>query len=98
MKGFNIYINNDKISVGVNAGLVMITIDAGSISVSGIDNEVFQSNKWNRTGLNLKDKIKVIASEIEDSMPYDAELIDRKELLVKYMKLKKELTERGLLK
>lgn len=100
MKGFECYINNQKHSVSVKRGVVLISIDnADKISVSGIDNEKFEHIQWSRTELKPGDKIKIVASDITENSPScDTQLKDRQSLLTEYMKLKKSLTEEGLLK
>jgi hypothetical protein len=100
MKGFKIEINNQKISAAVKKGVVLIILDnAEKITISGVDNEKFQNLLWIREKLNIGDRIKIIASDIERlSDPNSKELIDRQKLLVEYTELKKALTEEGLLR
>lgn len=99
MKGFDIYINNKKISAVVKRGVVVICLDNGSeLSVSGIDDFSFQNVRWVQQKLTLGDKITIVASEVEESSTCEEEPLDKVALLERYTELKKELTERGLLK
>lgn len=98
MKGFDLYINNHKISAAVKRGTVLIIINDTNIIVTGIDNDTFQSVSWVRAELNLKDKIKIIASDMNENTPFEAEQLDRQKLLAEYKELKRILTQEGLLK
>lgn len=99
MKGFDVYINNQKISAAVKRGVVVITLNDGSErSIKGIDDFLFQRVRWAQTTLKLGDTITIVASEVEESSPCEVEPFDKRALLEKYTTLKKELTEEGLLK
>lgn len=99
MKGFDIYINNQKISAAVETGIVTIIINnKAEIFVSGIDNRAFQNIRWLHKKLKYKDVIKITTSEIRENSLHEIEQTDRQELLAKYFRLKKTLTEEGLLK
>lgn len=100
MKGFDIYFNNQKIKVAVRNGVAIVCFDnAEKMTISGIDHEKFQSLSWLETKLSLGDKIKIIASDIEEvNDPISKKRIDRQKLLTEYMGLKETLTKEGLLK
>lgn len=99
MKGFAIDINGQKKYSAVNKGVVMITIETSSISIMGRENTSGISLDWGQTALNIKDKIRIIASEIDKSdIPLNTKKIDRQELLKEYLSLKEMLTKEGVLK
>lgn len=98
MKGFDLCLNDKNIRAGVETGVVVINIDLyDRISISGIDNRNFESVNWFQSKLNLKDKIKITVSEINESSPFNASMIDRQELLKEYEELKRNLENEGLL-
>lgn len=98
MKGFTIEINNKKINAAVKKGVVLIVVD-NAIGVSGTDNALGLSINWGHTSLDIGDKIKITASNIEsNSPPMSMKLVDRQNLLTEYYELKKMLIKEGVLK
>ena len=95
MKGFTIYINDKKVNIAIKHGVSMIivdqTCDKFCITVSGLDIERQEHQWWVRQDLTIGDKIRIVATEMEES-------IDRRNLYRRYSELKERLTKKGLLK
>ena len=97
MKGFTIYINDKKVNIAIKHGVSMIivdqTCDKFCITVSGLDTERQEHQGWVRQDLTIGDKIRIVATEMEEST-----IIDRRNLYRRYNELKEHLTKKGLLK
>lgn len=103
MKGFTIYINDKKVNIAIKHGVSMIivdqTCDKFCITVSGLDTERQEHKWWVRQDLTIGDKIKIVATEMEESdLPVKRTIVDRQNLYRRYSELKERLTKKGLLK
>jgi hypothetical protein len=103
MKGFEIYINDEKLCASTDMGVVLITINKVHndiyITTTGIDKAVALSIDWGRRKLCIGDRIKITAADIEvNSPPVSIKSLDRQELLAEYHILKEMLIKEKLLK
>lgn len=99
MKGFDIWLNDRKLSVAVAGGAIVIYVDKSHISISGIDSSVGLDVNWGSFDIEIDDKIKIIAATMDESdVPIDVKHIDRQELLAQYLYLKEILGKAGVLK
>lgn len=99
MKGFDIWINDKKLSVAIIRGATVVAIEKKFISISGIDNSSGARVDWGKFALNIGDKVKIITAEIdENTVPINVCSIDRQELIVHYQNTRELLIKEGALK
>lgn len=100
MKGFEIFLNEKKIDIGVNNGTIIVSCSTDSLKVTGLDNDDFTSVEWLYASININDSIRIVASKtIEESAePYSTKARDPESLLNMYISMKNDLLAEGLLK
>lgn len=100
MKGFEIKLNRQIITIGVNNGLaaIMIHNDEGGLSIFGSDNDTGENLDWGRHPLNAGDVIYITACDIgKNASSFRSTKMDRKNLVTQYYHLKKQLEDLGVL-
>lgn len=102
MKGFKITINEEAPIFAGGEKITSIIICTGddfkeNIYISGMD-ATLNHLKWHARALKMGDRIKVQVCELDNISPYmEKKLPDYNQLRQEYKKLKKELTEEGIL-
>ena len=100
MNGFEIKLNSQILTIGVNNGTTVINLhnDNGGLAISGIDDNTGEYLDWGRFPLNAGDVIYITACDIgNNTSPFQSTRMNREHLVTQYNNLKQQLKDLALI-